>query len=144
MISLCYVSSSTKPPSDNELVDLLKACHQSNSKLDITGLLLYNGIGTYLQALEGDEISVRELYDKIKKDPRHERVHKIGEKQIENRSFPEWKMGFRNTSKLPTDTLTGFSQFMNKEDAANYLSENTSFAYEMLSHFRNKSNELLF
>ena len=54
--------------STEQLLELLKQC--LNPASGVTGMLLY-GNGTFLQALEGDEKVVADLYGKIEKDSRH-------------------------------------------------------------------------
>lgn len=74
MIRLCYISSSVGRPESDALVKILKECHANNGPRNITGLLLYNGKGTFLQALEGEPKAVDSLFEHIRKDNRHERV----------------------------------------------------------------------
>jgi len=143
MINLSYVSCAKERFSDEQLSDLLKKCHQYNSQHNITGLLLYNGAGTFLQALEGDPKVIDKLYNNIQHDPRHHRVNCIHRKEISARDFPNWKMGFRNLSNIPVTSLTGFSAFMQTEESDQYLIENSSFAQNMLGYFKQKSNEVV-
>ena len=144
MICLCYVSSSTEQFNDEALVELLKVCHKNNKALDITGLLLYNGKGTFIQTLEGDEQVITSLYEKIKADHRHQRVNRILAKNITERDFPNWKMGFRNLSKIPTHNIEGFSDFINQTNDHTYLSNNENAVNALLLHFKDKSDELIF
>ncbi len=144
MISLSYVSCSKRRFNDDELSELLKHCHKYNAKSDITGLLLYNGLGTFIQTLEGEEGAVTTLFDQIKKDPRHHRVNCIGQRTIKTRAFPNWKMGFRKLSTTSDVSLEGYSDFMNDQDSTEYLNNNTNFAHAMVAHFKNQTNELHF
>jgi len=50
--------------------ELLTVAREKNSRLGITGMLLYKA-GLFLQVLEGDSVRVRELYSKIASDERH-------------------------------------------------------------------------
>ncbi len=143
MISLSYVSCATQRFSNDELSNLLKKCHHHNNQHEISGLLLYNGAGTFLQTLEGDAEVVDALYARIKADSRHQRVNCIHRKEIEERDFPNWKMGYRNLSNVPIDSLSGFSDFMQSQESDQYLIENASFAQNMLSYFKHKSNEIV-
>ncbi len=143
MIALSYVSSSTKRFTDDELTQLLKVCHRNNKISDISGLLLYNNSGTFIQILEGEAEDVESTYAKIKADPLHTRVHCISRKTISERDFPNWKMGFRNLSDTSLDHIEGYSDFMNSENPDEYLLKKASFASEILSYFKNTSNEVL-
>ena len=70
MVFLVYVSSAVKLFSDEELVQLLEASRENNSKIGVTGMLLYKE-GNFMQLIEGPEESVRSLHAKISIDPRH-------------------------------------------------------------------------
>jgi hypothetical protein len=143
MITLSYISCATHRFDDDELIDLLKHCHTHNSQANISGLLLYNGASTFLQVLEGDEEQIDKLYLSISTDKRHKRVNCIHRKEITQREFPDWKMGFRNLATAPLTHMEGFSDFMHADDSVNYLLENTGFASTMLSHFKSTSQEIL-
>lgn len=142
-ITLSYISCAKHRFSDDELLALLEHCHVHNSQHDISGLLLYNGASTFLQVLEGEQDIVEQLYLNISKDKRHHRVNCILKKSIKERDFPDWKMGFRNLSKNPLLDIAGFSNFMQANDATDYLSKHTGFAHTMVKHFKNTSQEIL-
>jgi len=144
MISLCYVSSANKRFDNNELVSLLNTCREKNSQQNITGLLLYNGQGTFIQTLEGEENTITLLYEKIKIDSRHSRVNCLSKLTIKERNFPNWKMGFRRLDKESIGSIQGFSTFFEQKDSNRYLSEKPHLAESLLAHFKNKSNELIF
>lgn len=144
MIGLSYVSCATHHFTHDELVDLLKVCHRNNEKQGITGLLLYNGKGTFIQLLEGDEETVLNTYNAIKSDPRHKRITCISTEKITQRSFGQWKMGFRNTANINVSNVNGFSEFMEGADTSESFIHNSSMAHQLLSYFKGKSNELAF
>lgn len=73
MIRLLYISSATKPMTDDELLVLLNECRKSNNKDGITGMMLYCG-DSFIQVLEGNTEEVDSLFKTIKKDPRHSNV----------------------------------------------------------------------
>ncbi len=142
MISLSYVSRAEHRFNNQELTQLLDQCHRENSSKNITGLLLYNGSGTFIQVLEGPESELDELYQKIRQDERHSKVNCISRKNIAHRHFPDWKMGFRNLSSTPIVNLGGFSDFMQSDTPEDYLENNGSLVEDMLLHFKNKSQEV--
>ncbi|MFT6123385.1 MAG: hypothetical protein ACJASG_001917 [Oleiphilaceae bacterium] len=146
MYSLIYVSSATSRPSQAQLVDLLSQCHRNNTQNEVTGLLLYNGLGTFIQALEGEQRYVEAIFEKIKQDKRHRRIIKLSGKEITERDFPNWKMGFRNIDSLPEKTLKGFSTFMKPEadKTTQFMQDNQGMAMEMLKHFKSTAEELVF
>lgn len=144
MISLCYVSSAVGRPTKEDLMSLLAECHNSNQAKNITGMLLYNGKGTYLQALEGEEKLVTDVFEVIRKDSRHTNVVRISCKPISERTFPTWKMGFRNLANQPTTTLEGYSDFMEEGSDSMFWQQNGSTAETLLSHFKQSTTELVF
>ncbi len=52
---LVYLSHATKGFSGQALVDLLKQARENNAKSNVTGILLYDGRGMFMQAIEGKE-----------------------------------------------------------------------------------------
>jgi hypothetical protein len=93
-IQLGYVSTATAPMRREALLDILHQARTANAADGITGLLLYHN-GHFVQALEGPEEAVRDLYDRIRRDPRHRDVATIFEQVIDRRDFPDWSMGFK-------------------------------------------------
>lgn len=144
MIRLCYISSSVGRPETDGLVKLLKQCHANNGYRNITGLLLYNGKGTFLQALEGESNVVDSLFAHIRKDQRHERVTCISRRPIESRNFPTWKMGFRNLANQSALSLEGYSDFLEADGGGVFWTQNNSVADALLSHFKVSTEELVF
>jgi hypothetical protein len=143
MIALSYVSCATQRFSNEDLLSLLEKCHKNNKALDVSGLLLYNGKGTFVQVLEGDAEKVDELYLKISSDSRHKRINCIYRKTITTRDFSNWKMGFRNLSNQSMDHVEGFSNFMSSGDTEGYLLDNSEFVSTIFSHFKNLSQEVI-
>src|ERR1700734_2023146 len=70
IFSLLYLSEGSVPFSQADLRELLRKANENNSKLGITGLLLFKG-ENFLQVLEGERETVLALYKKITQDPRH-------------------------------------------------------------------------
>src|SRR5690348_7398200 len=127
MIQLVYVSSALKMMSEQELLDLLAVCRNNNSKLDVSGMLLYSG-GNFMQALEGEEEVVTALYEKIAKDPRHKGIIRLLKRKIESRSFPDWSMGFRNVDKIDEKEVQGFSPILKTAFTDKVFADNPSLA----------------
>lgn len=146
MYSLVYVSAATSRFTHDDLVELLNQCHVSNARNNITGMLLYNGKGTFIQALEGHQKDIETLFEHIKKDPRHRRVMKLSATEIKERDFPNWKMGFRNVDSIPEQHNEVFSPFMqlSEDESAEYFGNHESAAIKMLSHFKSSVEELVF
>jgi hypothetical protein len=134
MITLLYLSSAVQRFSDAELVELLTKAREKNDRLGVTGMLLYHD-GNFLQVLEGDEASVRPLFDTINKDTRHQSVIKLIERPLPERQFGEWSMAFRTMDDLPMNEVTGYSDFLNTPFAEE-LKARPSAAYQFLLAFR--------
>lgn len=142
MIELIYVSKANKRFQTTELSHMLKAFRSNNQAKKISGLLLYDGFGTFIQLLEGLPEAVLPLYQKVCSDPRHSRVNLLGEGDIQSRSFPDWRMGFKNLDQSPVGEIEGYSTFLEHSDRPNYLIQQPNFALELLEYFKhnNKSN----
>jgi hypothetical protein len=93
-IQLGYVSTAAAPMPREALLGMLHQARAANATFGITGLLLYHN-GHFVQALEGAEDAVRDLYARICRDPRHRDVAIIFEQTIDQREFPDWSMGFK-------------------------------------------------
>ena len=93
---LIYLSESRIAGDVNaELLAINKTAHFINTKLDVTGLLLYNA-GQFLQVLEGRELVIERLFEKISADERHANVCRLVAEPIESRLFYQWSMGVLN------------------------------------------------
>jgi len=95
MKQLLYTSVSTGCLGETELADMLGHCNARNAERGITGLLLHDG-RRFVQVLEGEPPSVDALYSKIIKDPRHHLISLLFERNIADRSFAQWAMGYRS------------------------------------------------
>lgn len=76
---------------DPVLADILTVAQARNHELDLTGALLACN-GWFVQLLEGPPDNVREVYDSILRDPRHEAVTLVGARTAKERFFAEWSM----------------------------------------------------
>ena len=107
MIRLAYISSASPDLLEDDVAALALKAADFNSRHEITGLLLYNGLN-FLQFLEGDETVVTDLFAAIVLDPRHDGVVKVLQEPIDARAFPDWGMRYSRVlcSALPTRTET--------------------------------------
>jgi hypothetical protein len=110
MFQLCYISRSTKPMSSPELKALLEQSRERNDSLGVTGLLLYDN-GSFIQLLEGPAHAVRQLFGKISSDPRHADAQVLFQANVEQRTFPEWEMGYCDPRSEMLRSLPGYSTF---------------------------------
>ena len=107
-----YTSTATGPFSRADLVELLKGSVRRNTRAGITGLLLYQS-GAFMQALEGEKTALVELFEKISRDPRHHHIIRLIQGPIQERTFPNSAMAFRDLDTPELRKLTGYSGFLN-------------------------------
>lgn len=74
-----------------ELGEIFTTARRKNKRSGVTGALVISG-DAFVQALEGEESVVRELYATISVDPRHTDVSTIEERTIDGRTFGRWAM----------------------------------------------------
>jgi len=100
---LIYSSTSKADISESFIDDLLITSRNLNRRNNITGVLILRQ-NFFLQLLEGPEESVRECYERIKKDTRHYNVTIRGEAFTEYRNVPNWSMGLINVGTNANST----------------------------------------
>lgn len=91
LFCLVYVSRALTLFTDQALVKLVQGASSSNAAKSITGMLLFND-GYFFQILEGEEAVVRQVMEKIARDPRHAEIHVVFEQFIDKRRCPNWNM----------------------------------------------------
>ncbi|GAA4081745.1 BLUF domain-containing protein [Zhongshania borealis] len=129
---LIYISSAVKLMTEYELLLLLRQSQKKNAELAITGMLLYKG-GNFMQMLEGDEKSVRELYTAIRKDNRHKGVLTIITGNIEKRNFNDWSMGFHNMDKVAD--LPRYENYIKEHLTLHSFQHDVEQAFEFITSF---------
>ena len=121
---LVYESVRKRNCTDEEMDKILAACKVNNEPLQVTGVLLYSD-STFIQYVEGKASTLTDLYDKIKKDARHEKPVMISYGPITKRIFPSWQMGSRKMASDNIDFVTDithqdkdvFQRIMNGKEA---------------------------
>lgn len=132
---LMYVSSARRKFGPADLAELLTVAREKNSRLGITGMLLYKA-GLFLQVLEGDSVRVRELYSKIASDERHRACSVVLEGTLPERRFSDWSMGFRNLDDPDIAKLPGYSPFMDNPSLFADIKEDPEGCWSVLRIFR--------
>ena len=95
-------------------------------------MLLYHD-GNFMQALEGPEAQVRQVYRRISEDPRHDGCIVLIQQPVPERTFGNWSMGFRDSRSQEVCTHEGYSDFLNPSAP---LPRDASRAWKLLSSFR--------
>lgn len=108
LVRLVYVSSIGPDFQPDDLGKILESAQQYNKKNHVTGLLGFNR-KIFLQCLEGSRAKVNETYHRILQDPRHDRIIMLDYKEIPEREFDGWSMGFIPESSLTTNVNLRFS-----------------------------------
>jgi hypothetical protein len=135
LISLIYVSTATHLMSNAELLDILRVSRRKNEEKSVTGMLLYKG-GNFMQALEGPEESVKEIFGKIQADSRHRGIILLSSEPIEKRQFADWKIAFVNLDDEAIRQESAYSEFLQDEFTAEKYRQAPQQAYIMLLSFR--------
>ena len=97
---LLYVSAARPGLSQAEIDAILAGAQAHNAAQGITGLLLCVD-EAFLQLLEGPEAAVREVFDRIGRDPRHDHVLCLLDQPAQCRDFPNWSMGYDRLRRTP-------------------------------------------
>ncbi len=108
---LLYISAANQEFTESELEELLAIARANNSRLNITGMLLFHE-GSFIQALEGEQSAVEALYNKINEDSRHFETKVLYRGDIPDRNFKTWSMGFYRSTQTSSANLDGFHQFL--------------------------------
>lgn len=126
---IIYISAAEPKLTEDAMLELLSESQKRNAARDITGLLLHSD-GSIIQIIEGPEDATKALFQKISKDRRHRGVTLMSSKAIEDRDFPQYKMGFKRPSgqefkaqlpnfsdivdsgKLPEEEIQGMSKLV--------------------------------
>lgn len=130
-----YVSSAVSLMRPEELLALLDRCRTNNAKLGLTGMLLHKD-GNFMQVLEGPELRVKALLEKIHLDPRHRGVIQLLEGSSEARQFAEWSMGFRDLNSPEVRSAPGYNEFMNLSLTADSFGSDPTACQRLLQSFR--------
>lgn len=130
MIRLCYASARRGIASDliEDLSHILTLAKTFNHENKIYGVLYYAN-NYFFQCLEGDKATVLELYDRIKKDSRHQDILEFELKYIEHASFQNWSMKYVQQcsraeaffKELGSDTFNPL--LLNEDHLATFLHE---------------------
>lgn len=115
---LIYLSDTVNIPSREELNQLLTESRSLNEEHGLTGILVYiegryltHSCGRFMQVLEGSRFVVERVFDKIKRDDRHDNIIVLKRGTIEKRNFNSWHMGFEIFSLEENSNLEGFFHF---------------------------------
>ncbi len=115
LIELSYVSEPAQVMSFLGLTRLLYHSYLRNTKLGITGVLIFEN-NQFGQVIEGPEDVIKSLWEKIQQDDRHKNIRLIEEKPITYRSFKKWTMVFQGDEEI----IKGLPEVSEAVDSVNF------------------------
>lgn len=108
---LVYVSLAEWAMSTADLTALLEQAREKNTRLNITGLLVYHR-GEFTQMLEGAKTDIFNLYATICEDVRHRAPYVLSHGSIGQRSFSHWSMAFLAPSDQSLEENPAYSSYL--------------------------------
>lgn len=90
---MIYSSQAKTPLSPAGLEEILVDARVGNEKRQVTGVLVYID-GVFMQILEGEEKVLRALLKSIAADSRHTDLKVFYEREVSERTFPDWRMAY--------------------------------------------------
>lgn len=98
MRQITYISTARLNGSDT-LATIERHAVQRNSREDLSGLLLYDGV-RFLQVIEGPDSAVAAAFERISADPRHFALVVLRDRAVDYRSFGGWAMLCRSPDQI--------------------------------------------
>lgn len=109
LVRLLYASRFCESKYEStELARINESSQKNNVPADVTGILIF-GEDYFLQCLEGGREAVSTTFNRITRDPRHEKVLLLSMEEITHREFGEWVMKFVVLTKANGDLIREFS-----------------------------------
>jgi len=99
LVRLVYTSTISENFHHNDITGILETAREQNKKNNVTGLLCFNR-KLFLQCLEGSRTNVNQTYHRILNDPRHSDIIMLDYREISEREFDTWSMGYVPESSL--------------------------------------------
>lgn len=84
----------------NQLAKLIQGAQRRNAEAGLTGILIFMQ-GRFLQVLEGPQMALSQCYRRIEQDKRHCDITLLQSARIQQRAFPQWRMGLFFPDQLP-------------------------------------------
>ena len=112
LVRLLYASAISEKFSANDIENILVSARKNNAELDVTGLLCFNR-KYFLQCLEGGRKAVNTIYHRILNDSRHQEVVLLQYREIHERVFSRWQMGYVPETQLTDELNLTFSKGRN-------------------------------
>lgn len=91
-----------------EVNSILESARHNNARSGLTGLLCFDS-DYFLQCLEGSRQAVNNLYSTIMADERHQDAVILDYRQIDQRHFADWTMGYVPNTRLTRPLILKYS-----------------------------------
>lgn len=112
LLQIVWISEATRPLARADLLALLGRSRARNIGRGLTGLLLFHE-GSFLQFMEGEATAVLDTFEHwIVPSKLHRDVTLLLRQPVAERNFPDWSMGFIDTSHTCADHVPGFQDFL--------------------------------
>ena len=108
LMRLIYASETAVALSPLAVQNIVETARAANRRRHITGALAFDS-RSFLQVLEGEREAVSDLFCRIAKDPRHQRVQLLESLAVDERLFGHWAMGFAAADTPGRETFLRFS-----------------------------------
>jgi hypothetical protein len=138
---LIYFSKATVWMKDPDLLKVLEVSRAWNGTHHLTGLLLYiqgeeihQKKGRFIQVLEGDEQDVKEIFEIIKINSKHDHITLLNEGYLETRNFKDWQMGFESVTAADFQNKPGFVR-LKQLFSDHFDGKKTNFALNFLRSY---------
>lgn len=89
--SLTYTSLAKLDLDAADLEAIHRTAREANALEGVTGLLIFNGT-RFLQIIEGAPNAIDDLVERLRRDQRHSAIEVRDEREVGERSFPDWAM----------------------------------------------------
>ncbi|MZH40936.1 MAG: BLUF domain-containing protein [Nitrospinae bacterium] len=137
MHELFYCSMATREMQDADILDILNVSREKNTRLEVTGLLVYQKrTKEFMQILEGEKQVIFDLLDTIKADDRHQSLYLVYDGEVQERNFKNWTMAFADLDSVDKSKLEGVSEFLEKGFTHELLREKPSYATVLIDTFK--------
>ncbi|MES2974379.1 MAG: BLUF domain-containing protein [Pseudomonadota bacterium] len=93
MIGLLYKSTASRAMTPLAIDHMLKKARIRNRQRHLTGVLVFSD-QFFMQYLEGPEETVRDVFQAIQADQRHNNVKELLVEEVAGREFGEWSMAY--------------------------------------------------
>lgn len=96
---IIYVSTLAADEPLRAVADIAAKSRTANRRLDITGLLMFDGMN-FCQQLEGGAQALAELMRRIHEDPRHTQVTVVHQGPLDKRRFWNFSLGYTSAEDI--------------------------------------------